>query len=99
MRVKSDGGVCFLRFSEVLITSDTTIFKNVARAFGLRFHHCGWWTTFTKEIHLEGVSVVRPFLKPLKHKKCRNMVISSFIYFMAMQCTADLKGSYLKKDI
>ena len=24
--VKSDGGVCFLRFSEVLITSDTTIF-------------------------------------------------------------------------
>ena len=23
--VKSDGGVCFLRFSEVLITSDTTI--------------------------------------------------------------------------
>ena len=25
--VKSDGGVCFLRFSEVLITSDTTILK------------------------------------------------------------------------
>ena len=29
--VKSDGGVCFLRFSEVLITSDTTIFVCTVR--------------------------------------------------------------------
>ena len=33
--VKSDGGVCFLRFSEVLITSDTTIFIKEKQNGGL----------------------------------------------------------------